>query len=139
MNQEAHGQPVARATLEAFHLPAWLIDQMQIDGLYYHPTFLYESLLCLLGVGILLALREWAPLRLGDALSFYGIWYGTSRFVVEGMRTDSLYIFSTIRVSQALSLVFILMGIFYSFYRYHHKDRYIYYRDIHRPMNLAVL
>ena len=34
----------------------------------------------------------------------YVMWYAVVRFFVEGLRTDSLYIFGIIRVSQALSL-----------------------------------
>jgi phosphatidylglycerol:prolipoprotein diacylglycerol transferase len=44
MNQEAHGGPVSRAFLENMFLPEWIINQMRIDGVYYHPTFLYESI-----------------------------------------------------------------------------------------------
>ena len=44
MNQEAHGGEVTRAFLENLHLPEFIINQMYINGAYYHPTFLYESL-----------------------------------------------------------------------------------------------
>lgn len=138
MNQEAHGDSIAKSALEAWHLPAFIIEQMRIDGVYYQPTFLYESLLSFIGVIIILTLRHYAPLRLGDAVSFYLVWYGSSRFLVEGMRTDSLYVFSTIRVSQALSLFFIALGILYAIYRYRHKEEYIYYKKLIHPMNLAV-
>ena len=43
MNQEAHGGEVTRAFLENLHLPDFIINQMYINGAYYHPTFLYES------------------------------------------------------------------------------------------------
>ncbi len=44
MNQEAHGGPVTREFLEGLFLPDFIINQMFIEGIYYHPTFLYESL-----------------------------------------------------------------------------------------------
>ena len=44
INQEAHGGEVSRAFLENLHLPDFIINQMYINGAYYHPTFLYESL-----------------------------------------------------------------------------------------------
>ena len=44
MNQEAHGGEVTRSFLENLYLPDFIINQMYIDGVYYHPTFLYESL-----------------------------------------------------------------------------------------------
>ena len=47
------------------------------------------------------------PLVKGEIFVLYGVWYGVERMVVEGMRTDSLYIGSTsIRVSQVLSAAF---------------------------------
>ena len=40
----------------------------------------------------------------------YGIWYGTERTIVEGLRTDSLYIGNTdLRVSQLLSLIIVVV------------------------------
>lgn len=64
---------------------------MFIDGSYRVPTFLYESLWNLVGFSIILGLRYFNKgLRQGDVTSFYLIWYGLGRFVIEGMRTDSL-------------------------------------------------
>lgn len=39
MNQEAHGGEVSRTFLEGLGLPTWIVNQMLIDGTYYHPTF----------------------------------------------------------------------------------------------------
>ena len=39
MNQEAHGGPVTRQFLENLYLPEFIIEQMNINGTYYHPTF----------------------------------------------------------------------------------------------------
>ncbi|GGE04408.1 prolipoprotein diacylglyceryl transferase [Marinithermofilum abyssi] len=89
INQEAHGGEVTREFLEGLHLPGWLIDQMNIQGVYYHPTFLYESLWNLAGVAILLLLRKWNPRR-GEIFFSYLIWYSMGRFFIEGLRTDSL-------------------------------------------------
>ena len=44
--------------LEGLHLPDFIINQMYIEGVYYHPTFLYESLWNFAGVILLLALRK---------------------------------------------------------------------------------
>lgn len=89
MNQEAHGGPVDREFLESLHLPHWLIEQMNIDGVYYHPTFLYESLWNFLGVLVLLGISR-LNLRRGIVFLSYFIWYSVGRFFVEGLRTDSL-------------------------------------------------
>ncbi len=69
-----------------------------------HPTFLYESIWCLLGFFVLYIITRKARLFSGQIALCYGIWYGVERMIVEGLRTDSLYIAgTTIRVSQALS------------------------------------
>ncbi len=71
-----------------------------------HPTFLYESLWCLLGFVILyIVCRNFRKFD-GQLILGYGVIYGLERAVVEGLRTDSLYIAHTnIRVSQILSLL----------------------------------
>ncbi len=88
-NQEAHGGPVSLEFLENLRLPQFIIDQMQIGGIYYHPTFLYESIWSIIGVAILLLIRYRNPIR-GVIMSLYFIWYSIGRFYIEGLRTDSL-------------------------------------------------
>ncbi len=79
-------------------------------GGYVHPTFLYESLWCLVGFAILyVILRKFRKFS-GQVFLCYGIWYGTGRAIFEGLRTDSLYIGdTTIRVSQLLSAVVVVV------------------------------
>ena len=73
-----------------------------------HPTFLYESLWCLLGFVILYVICKKARKFSGQIFLCYGIWYGLERTVVEGLRTDSLYIGSTgIRTSQLVSVILV--------------------------------
>ena len=75
---------------------------------FVHPTFLYESLWCLLGVLVLYIITKKARRFSGQTFLCYGIWYGLERTVVEGLRTDSLYIAGTlIRTSQALSMAIV--------------------------------
>jgi phosphatidylglycerol:prolipoprotein diacylglycerol transferase len=91
MNQEAHGGPVEESFLRnTLHLPGFIVDQMNIQGTFYHPTFLYESLWNLLGLLVLLWLRRCSFLRAGELFISYFIWYSIGRFYVEGLRTDSL-------------------------------------------------
>lgn len=74
-----------------------------------HPTFLYESLWCILGFFILNYIVRKRRQYKGEIFFLYGIWYGLERMVVEGMRTDSLYVENTtIRVSQLLSAVVVV-------------------------------
>lgn len=74
------------------------------NNLYVHPTFFYESAWCLLGFLILYIILKKCRKFSGEMFLLYGIWYGLERMIVEGLRTDSLYIGNTdIRVSQVLS------------------------------------
>ena len=71
-----------------------------------HPTFLYESLWCLLGFVLLYLYCQKLRKFSGQIFLLYGVWYGVERAVVEGLRTDSLYIGDTgIRTSQLLSVI----------------------------------
>ncbi|MDO5375256.1 MAG: prolipoprotein diacylglyceryl transferase [Staphylococcus rostri] len=109
MNHEAHGGPVTKAFLEQLSLPKFIIDNMYIDGQYYHPTFLYESIWNVIGFVLLIVLRR--HLRIGETFALYLIWYSIGRFFVEGLRTDSLMLTETIRIAQVMSIVLILVGI----------------------------
>ena len=77
-----------------------------------HPTFLYESVLCILGFIVCrIICNKFRKFR-GEIFAIYLIWYGAVRFFIEGIRTDSLYIAHTnIRVSQLVSLLMVLAGI----------------------------
>jgi len=109
MNHEAHGGPVSKTVLENLHIPDFIINNMYIEGQYYQPTFLYESVWDILGFVVLILLRK--HLRIGDTFALYLIWYSIGRFFVEGMRTDSLMLTSDIRVAQVMSIVLIIAGV----------------------------
>ncbi|MBD2847479.1 prolipoprotein diacylglyceryl transferase [Paenibacillus sp. IB182496] len=143
VNQEAYGGPTTEAFLrDSLHLPGWIVDQMYIqsEGVYHHPTFLYESFWSLVGLLLLFVLRRQAFLRVGELLMAYLIWYSIGRFYIEGLRTDSLafqgpdwivsivdalwspmtavfepgYLdpsYGDVRISQALALLLVLFGI----------------------------
>lgn len=111
MNQEAHGGETTRTFLESLHLPTFIIDQMYIQGTYYHPTFLYESLWNFAGVALLLIMRRTLPLRRGEIFLSYLIWYSIGRFYIEGMRTDSLMLTETLRIAQVISIIIILIAL----------------------------
>ncbi len=109
-NGEAHGTEVTLSFLEKLHLPNFIIEGMHIDGAYYHPTFLYESIWCVLGFILLLILRKVTKRKEGILTYTYFIWYGIGRLFIEGLRTDSLYIGNT-RVSQLVSIILIVIGV----------------------------
>ncbi|CAC5881375.1 TPA: prolipoprotein diacylglyceryl transferase [Staphylococcus aureus] len=115
MNHEAHGGPVSRAFLEQLHLPNFIIENMYINGQYYHPTFLYESIWDVAGFIILVNIRK--HLKLGETFFLYLTWYSIGRFFIEGLRTDSLMLTSNIRVAQLVSILLILISISLIVYR----------------------
>lgn len=115
MNHEAHGGPVSRAFLEQLHLPYFIIENMYINGQYYHPTFLYESIWDVAGFIILVNIRK--HLKLGETFFLYLTWYSIGRFFIEGLRTDSLMLTSNIRVAQLVSILLILISISLIVYR----------------------
>lgn len=109
VNQEAYGKAVQHLD----YLPSFIKKQMYIDGSYRTPTFLYESLWNLLGFLIIMVLRRRPNfLKQGEVTAFYLIWYGCGRFVIEGMRTDSLMLMG-LRVSQWLSAILVVLGIIF--------------------------
>ena len=107
MNGEAYGRET--------DLP-WRMEIRPIytDGSYgpttvAHPTFLYESLWNLIGF-ILIAIFYKKKKFNGQIFYFYMIWYGLGRALIEGLRTDSLYI-ANLRVSQVLAALVCIAGI----------------------------
>ena len=106
----AYGEVVSREFLEKRFIPNFIIENMYIDGAYRQPTFLYESLWCFIALVILLLIRN--KLAQSEVFAMYIVLYGVERFIVEGMRTDSLYI-GSLRVSQVLSLVFVIGSLIY--------------------------
>ncbi len=80
------------------------------NNLYVQPTFFYESVWCILGFLLLFIMMKKCRKFSGQLFLSYGIWYGIGRMIIEGMRTDSLYIGETgIRVSQLLSALIIVV------------------------------
>ena len=103
-NQEAYGALVLNPKLQFFPLA------VQIEGSGWHwATFFYESVWCaLIAAFILIAERKRFFGNSGDAFGAYVFLYGLERSLVEGLRTDSLYL-GPIRVSQLLSLLLVLL------------------------------
>lgn len=109
MNQEAHGGPVTKEFISKF--PEFIQNGMHISGVYYHPTFLYESVWNLLVCGILIyILLKSEKSEAGVILGSYMMLYSLGRFFIEGLRTDSL-MFLGLRIAQIVSIIGILLGI----------------------------
>lgn len=109
-NREAFGA----MTDAPWRMRLWLSESYFID---VHPTFLYESLWNIAGLLFLCLVVDKARRFDGENTCFYFLWYGAGRFWIEGLRTDSLYLFNAtlfgerVRVSQALSLVMIVLTV----------------------------
>lgn len=110
-NGEAHGPEIAREALENMHLPNFIIEGMHIDGKYYHPTFLYESIWNFLGFILLIILRKKLKLKTGVLTGIYFMWYSLCRFFIESLRTDSLML-GPLKVAQIVSILLFLLGLF---------------------------
>ena len=111
-NKEAHGAVTTLEYLESIHLPEFIIDGMYINGNYYIPTFLYESIWCILGFIVLIILRNKIKYKKeGIIVCSYFMFYSVGRFFIEGLRTDSLYFFN-FRVSQLVSIILFIIGLF---------------------------
>ena len=99
MNREAHG-----SVTDSFFKMGLVDAAGQVT--YYHPTFLYESVWNLVGfIGIHFLSKKKRKFD-GEVFLLYIGWYGLGRAWIEGLRTDSLMLFSTgIRVSQLVAIV----------------------------------
>ena len=104
INREAFGAPTTLPWRMRIWVSSWEYAEV-------HPTFLYESLWNLVGLLLILLVVSRARRFDGENTWFYFLWYGLGRAWIEGLRTDSLYLFDwtflgePIRVSQALSLL----------------------------------
>lgn len=83
-----------------------------------HPTFLYEFIGNMIIFAVLMYRRKRSELDF-EVTALYFLLYGLLRFMVEGLRTDSLYIGQTdLRISQLLSLIMVVSSLIYLIYGY---------------------
>jgi len=92
---------------------------------YFHPAFLYESLWNVAGLVIIHIFSKKSKTKYpGQYFLFYVAWYGLGRFMIEGLRTDSLMIPGTeMRASQWLAALSFLVAVGILIYnQYFRKD-----------------
>ena len=122
INREAFGG----LTDLPWRMRLWVSTTQYIE---VHPTFLYESLWNLVGLLLMLLVITKGRRFDGENTWFYFLWYGLGRSWIEGLRTDSLYLFNwtfmgqPIRVSQVLSMVMVVVAAFMLFYNIKIKRR----------------
>lgn len=111
-NGEAYGGAVSEDSL--FYFIRMGINPHNIKGIsrydmaFVHPTFLYESLWNLVGFLIINALYKKKKFD-GQIVLMYITWYGFGRMLIEGLRTDSLYI-GVFRISQVIGFLCFVIG-----------------------------
>lgn len=103
-NMEAYGDAVTDPRWQFF--PASVLIPGPSGGVWHQATFFYESAWNLL-VFLVLMLSRRHTRRSGDTTLWYVALYGAGRFVIEGLRTDSLML-GGLRVSQGLSGAMVL-------------------------------
>ena len=109
VNREAFGGE----TMVPWRMRLFVSEYQAIE---VHPTFFYESMWNLVGLLLILFVVSKGRRFDGENTAFYFLWYGMGRFWIEGLRTDSLYLFdwtflgSPIRVSQVVSLALVALG-----------------------------
>lgn len=109
-NQEAYGPMTTYTHLQSLHIPEFIINGMFINGNYYIPTFLFESLWCLIGCIVLLIVRHYKYTKTGQTFGSYLMWYSAFRFFIESYRQDSL-MFMGFRIAQVVSVVLFTVGL----------------------------
>ncbi len=132
-NQEAYGRLITEAYSDLPHAASgifsrfngyavwidhnWFSEVDPARGGWYQATFFYESMCTLIGFLIcVFVLTRSKRYRLGWCTAFYGIYYGVVRLIIEGLRTDSLYLYigetqTNIKISQLVSVFTIILGV----------------------------
>ena len=127
MNQEAFGTNttnvfgmISETTTKYLSRVAPSLAQQGIivdPNMPVHPTFLYESVWCLIGFIILYRHFKNRKFR-GEMLCMSGAWYGFGRFFIEGLRTDSLATNGGLRTSQLIAVATVALAIAFIAYNY---------------------
>ena len=112
-NQEVYGKLTS--------LPWGIPIKGQIE--YFHPAFLYESML-----DLILALILWKLFRRsnklgsqsGQVVAIYLVGYGVIRFLMEFVRIDPTLSFGVLRLPQLVGLAMIVVGV----YTYHYVGKF---------------
>lgn len=117
-NGEAHGGPVSSEFIQRF--PLFIQKGMYIEGAYYHPTFLYESIWNICVCIILIYILKRTNKKGTVIFSYIGL-YSLGRFFIEGLRTDSLML-GSMRIAQLMSLSGVILCIAFFIFNYRVKN-----------------
>lgn len=131
MNGEAYGGLTDNFIRMGLQNRNTLADFDTLSMVYVHPTFLYESLWNLLGFILVNIFYKHKKYDGQIFLMVFG-WYGLGRMLIEGLRTDSLYLFgSSIRVSQLLAAVIFAVCLgFLVYFAIKKPERPLYFKPV---------
>lgn len=119
-NSEAHGGAVSYSFIK--HFPDFIQNGMHINGVYYHPTFLYESVWNFaIFITLMIVLRR--SKKNGFVFFTYLGLYSVGRFLIEGLRTDSLML-GSFRFAQIVSLSGIVCWILFLIFTKYSSSKY---------------
>lgn len=112
-NSEAFGRPTNLSW--GVYIPVENRPDKYLDNSFFHPTFLYESVLDILIFGILIYLLKTKKLKAGNLTAIYFILYSAVRILVESVRIDCTTFLFGIPLPILISVVIIISGSFYLF------------------------
>lgn len=110
-NQELFGRPVDAWWGLEIDAGNRAIPPGTPEGTLFHPTFLYESLWCLLGCLVLYAVARSGRLQWGRLFGLYLVWYGAGRIAWESLRIDPSEVFLGLRTNVWAAILAILLGV----------------------------
>jgi phosphatidylglycerol:prolipoprotein diacylglycerol transferase len=116
-NQELYGPPTDLAwgiTIECGHrIAQYPCSLHPFETTGFHPLFLYESILTIGGgvIALVLARRFTSALRDGDLVSFWMIWYGSVRLVLEFFRDGWNWTILGVPTAMLIGVVLIAVGV----------------------------
>ena len=108
-NGDAYGEELLEGS-PLYFIRMGLVPNMESSTRmhYFHPTFLYESLWNILGFVIINLIYKKKKFD-GQIFYMYIAWYGFGRMLIEGLRTDSLYV-GAFRISQVVGFICFVVG-----------------------------
>lgn len=90
----------------------WFPFALNVNGEWHYAHFVYESLWCAIGFGLLFFLYMGKRKSYdGFIISCYSIFYGTGRSVLESLRAQDVLMIGNVRVSLLVSILFVVGGI----------------------------
>ena len=116
-NQELYGPPTELPwgiTIDCAHrIAPYPCSEWPEATTGFHPLFLYESLWNAIGgfVALWLSHRRASSLRTGDLASFWMIWYGGGRLVLESFRAGWDWTVGGVPTAMLIGVVLVVTGV----------------------------